>query len=489
MPPSSNVSIPDALLAMVKKTVADHAMISPKDRVLVGVSGGPDSMVLLHLLNRLSLEWGIEIAVAHLNHCLRGNAADEDAALVRRTATALNRTFHMGTADVRNVQRKRRLSPEDAARQVRYAFFKKIMKEGGYTRLAVGHHLDDNAEQVLLAFLRGSGSRGLSGIAPVRDRVIIRPLINIRRSAIENYAKTQGIAYRHDASNMDMGYTRNHIRHRLLPFLSEAYNPRIHHQLSQLANIMRNEEAWVSDLTEQRYAELKLKQDPDGILLCARTLSKVPLGLARRLVRRAIEDCHGDLRRITFDHITAVLNLLSHHHHSAQIHLPSGVTARRNKDLLELKQEPKRRRTPPSPPISPSTAQVVIPAPFPDTIESPDMGIGLRFSMCGPTPWPDWETIPPTQAFFDFEKILWPLVLRFPQPGDRFTPLGTAGSQKLKKFFIDHHIPRETRPVSPVLADSDRIIWIVGKRLDDFVRVTRKTSQILKIDFFLLDAR
>jgi tRNA(Ile)-lysidine synthase len=170
-------------------------MLVPGDRVLVGVSGGPDSMALLHLLSRLAPELKIRLGVAHLNHCLRGRSADRDAGAVNRAAAALNIPCHMGRARVMKVKRKLGLSLEEAGRRVRYAFFNRTMVDAGYNKLALGHQSDDNAEQVLMALLRGAGLRGLSGIAPVRDNRIIRPLINARRTQIEDYLSQAGIAF------------------------------------------------------------------------------------------------------------------------------------------------------------------------------------------------------------------------------------------------------------------------------------------------------
>ncbi|MDL2269495.1 tRNA lysidine(34) synthetase TilS [Desulfosarcina sp. OttesenSCG-928-A07] len=465
--------------------MADHHMIASGDRILVGVSGGPDSMVLLYLFHQLAAEWKIELGVAHLNHGLRGKDADEDAVLVQKTAASLGHTFYLKKVDVNKVKQQHRLSLEDAARRVRYVFFDAVMKKHGYTRLALGHHLDDNAEQVLLSLLRGSGTRGLGGIAPVRDGFIIRPLIHTRRKDIENYANASGIAFRHDASNTDIRHTRNHIRHRLLPFLQNAYNPKVHHHLARLADILRNEDTWLSDLTEQHYAKLVKHRELGTLFLCAQTLSRGPLALSRRLVRRAIEECHNGLKSLTFDHIAAVLSLLTDDEKNIRIDLPSGITAWRKENLLVLKKGlPGRQR--PAPWGSPPTEETVIHPPLPDKMESPGMGIGLSFFRHDPKTLPDWKTIKPFQIFLDVEKIKWPLVLRFPRPGDRFTPLGAKGSQKLKKFFIDHHVPRHKRPFSPILADNARILWLVGHRMDEFFRVTPKTSQVLEIVFSCL---
>jgi tRNA(Ile)-lysidine synthase len=193
MPPSSTPSDPGDLLTTVQQTLADHHMLTPGDRVLIGVSGGPDSMALLHLLDRLAAGLKIRLGIAHLNHCLRGPSADNDASVVNRAALTLKIPCHTARARVIKVKQKLGLSLEEAGRRVRYAFFNRTMVDAGYNKLALGHQSDDNAEQVLMALLRGAGSRGLSGIAPVRDNRIIRPLINARRTQIEDYLSKQAL--------------------------------------------------------------------------------------------------------------------------------------------------------------------------------------------------------------------------------------------------------------------------------------------------------
>ena len=311
MPPSSTPSDPDDLLATVRQTLAAHHMLAPGDRVLVGVSGGPDSMVLLHLLVRLAPGLEIGLGVAHLNHCLRGTSADKDASFVKQAAAALNIACHTGRARVIKVKQRLGLSLEEAGRRVRYAFFNKTMVDTGYNKLALGHHSDDNAEQMLMAILRGTGSRGLSGIAPVRGNRIIRPLINVRRSQIENFVRKAGIACVSDTSNDDLRFVRNRIRHRLLPLLADEYNPRIADHLNRLADVMRTEAAWTDSLVATEYKRALIAHQNGTITISAGSLKAMHPAVARRLVRDALQDLTGTLRRITFAHVQAVLHLLA----------------------------------------------------------------------------------------------------------------------------------------------------------------------------------
>ena len=364
------------------------------------------------------------------------------------------------------------------------------MSNAGYNRLALGHQSNDNAEQMLMALLRGTGPRGLSGIAPVREKCIIRPLINARRSQIETFVAQEGITCVLDASNNDLRFVRNRIRHHLLPLLASDYNPRIEANLNQLADVMRTEEDWIDGITAAEYKKAVLTRVKGTITLSAESVSHTHPALARRLVRKALADLTGTLRRITFSHVQSVLHLLTDGCGVKELHLPGGIRARRADDRLTLTMAGSccRRAVEPAVERKPASA-IEISTPFPATVEIKTMGIGLRFSTCRPDQLPRWADVDRNQAHFDLGRIALPLTVRPAVPGDRFTPLGASGSQKLKKFFIDHRIPRQARAMAPVLMDRQRIIWLVGHRIDDHVKVTTATSQVLRVEFFLLDTR
>jgi tRNA(Ile)-lysidine synthase len=490
MPPSSTPSESQNLPATVLQTIVDYQLLAAGDHVLVGVSGGPDSMVLLHLLDHLAPALKIKLGVAHLNHCLRGAHADRDAQTVRRAASRLGIPCHVGKAHVARVKRGLNLSLEDAARRVRYAFFLKIMQAAGYNKLALGHHLNDNAEQMLMVLLRGAGPKGLSGIAPIRQNRFIRPLIRVRRSQIEAYAKTKGIFYVTDASNQDPRFLRNRIRHHLLPLLACAYNPRIEDQLSQLADVMRMEDEWIDNLITPLYANAIVDQKEGRLALSIGALQHMHPALVRRLLRRALLEAGGSLRRIGFAHIQSVQRLIMKGLDGKSVHLPRGIRVRRNADQLEMSLAKNYRRRGNRPNADrPPAARTVIRRPFPCTVEVEALGIGMRFVACRPDELPRWPEVGPNQAFFDLERLSLPLILRSTLPGDRFTPLGCGGSQKVKKYFIDHHIRREDRAMMPILADQRQIIWLVGQRIDDRPKVTPATTTVLCTEFFLLDTQ
>ncbi len=484
MPPSSTAYDNQDLLTSVKRALSEHRLLAPGDRVLVGVSGGPDSMVLLFVLNQLAVELGISLGVAHLNHLLRGAQADRDARTVEKAAIDLGLPHHITSAHVTKVKRGLGLSPEEAARRVRYAFFKKTMIDAGYNKLALGHHLNDNAEQMLMALLRGSGPKGLSGIMPMRQNRIIRPLIQVSRPQIEAFARQNKITFVTDASNRDLRFVRNRVRHRLLPLLTAEYNPRIERQLSQLAEVMRTEDEWIEGLVDASYAGALTHHAKGRLSFRINALQGMHPALVRRCLRRALLELTGTLRQIGFVHIQSIQALLEQGKDGKSVHLPRGIRASRSRNGLDLMLIGDHPRQPAN---HPNMAPTVIQGPFPCTVKVESLGIGLRFEIRQPDSLPRWGDTGSRQAFFDLNRLSPPLVLRGKLPGDRFVPLGASGSQKIKKFFIDHGIRREERASIPILADQQRIIWLVGWRIDERAKVTPTTSKVLCVDFFLLD--
>ena len=252
MPPSpsgsSNSPIQEKVRRQVLSTLADEDLIPPDSAVLVGVSGGADSVALLLLLYDLVAGGGTTLAVAHLDHGLRPGAGLPEAAFVLDLARQLNLPCHIRRADVAAIARERGQGIEEAGRQTRYRFFNDLCRVAGYDRIALGHHSDDNAEQVLLNLLRGSGPRGLAGIAPRRDDGIVRPLIRLQRADLIAYLEARGVTYLNDPSNSDLHHRRNRIRHELLPHLADTYNPRVVPALNRLAGILREEQDWMEGL-------------------------------------------------------------------------------------------------------------------------------------------------------------------------------------------------------------------------------------------------
>jgi tRNA(Ile)-lysidine synthase len=458
----------DGFLSAVEAAMSHYQMLSPGDAVLVGVSGGPDSVALLDSLVAISPKWSLRLVVAHLNHQLRGSTADEEAAFVNKIATALGLPCELASRDVGEYGIRHRLSVQEAARSVRYAFYDEAAAKHSADKIALGHHADDNAESILVHLLRGTGPLGLVGIPPVRDGRIIRPLIDLTRKEILAYLEQNGLEYVRDHSNLDTDYLRNRIRHQLLPLLREAYNPNMVDALNRLGSILRDEEDFW-DLTVRRVFEELCRRTSQGMSLPVTKLSGLHPALLRRVVRRAILSVKGDLKRIGHVHVQAVIQLLIGSSPSGRLTLPDGITVLRDREAVYFLSEPPQE-----------IAEFQHDIPGIQTTPIPEIGIALKLEVCDSSEVSDPRSYPLTTALFDMESIAFPLTVRSFKKGDRFNPLGMSGSQKVKTFFINQKITRSERLRCPILLSKGHIIWVGGYRIDDSVKITEKTRKILK---------
>jgi tRNA(Ile)-lysidine synthase len=450
------------ILHKVQQTIADHAMFLLDDHVLVAVSGGPDSVALIHLLHTLSPIFSFSLGIAHLNHSLRRIESEQDAEFVAALAQKLNLPFYMEKQDVRRYQRRHKLSLEEAARQIRYTFLNQVAEANGFNKIALGHHYDDNAELVLMYLLRGSGPLGLSGMPAVRGKKIVRPLINVKRSQIIDYLTEKGLEYVRDTSNADLNYLRNKLRHDLIPHLLSSYNPKIRETLNRTASIIRSEEQWLAALIDPIFKEALMSQETDKICLSRDGFDKIPLAARRRLIRKAILTVKGNLRRITYSHIDATIRLAMTGPAVGFLDLPDRIRIRRDHQALVISKEKENLRTSAKNkrhPTWPTYEYTINP---PGCFHIKEASACLKLSKMDIKEIPDFSRTGQRIAFFDINKLRFPLIIRNFRPGDRFSPLGLSGTQKLKAFFINNKIPKEQRAKCPLLVSGDHIIWVVG---------------------------
>ena len=473
------------ILATVAQTMIEHGMVAPGDNVLVGVSGGVDSVTLLWCLIKLAERFSLaRIGVAHLNHGLRGQAADDDMAMVRRQAETYGTPFYGERADVTGFAEKHRLSLEDAARRLRYDFFYRTALAYGYDRIATAHNSDDNAEQVLMGLIRGSGLTGLSGIPPVREGRIIRPMINLPRSDIEAAAGRMLLAFTNDATNNDRNFLRNRVRHELIPFLRRVFNANISENLNRLADICRQEDTWLEQVVTEIFTGIRLSENADEVVLSVSSLIKQPRALQRRLIRKALAMVRGDLRRITFAQTEKIVACLDKTQ-QVRLDLPGGIVAAKSGDRLVFCPAPAWRKAMTGPLFA---YDLFIEDTGKKSLSIPEIGARIEFNIMSRGEAGDLTGSGPDVGFFDLERLTFPLIVRNVLPGDRFVPLGMKGHQKIKDFFIDHKVPRQRRLVCPVVVSGDRIIWLAGFRTADPVRVTPATRRMLRAELVRFDA-
>ncbi|PIE61359.1 MAG: tRNA lysidine(34) synthetase TilS [Desulfobacterales bacterium] len=293
----------------VKHTMAAYAMTAPGDRVLIGLSGGPDSVALARVLLGLRDELNITVGAAHLNHCLRGDASIQDEGFVRAFARAHNIDIAVETKEIKPFAKTQGLSLETAGRSARYAFFKRIADEGGYTRIATGHNWDDHVEQILMNLIRGAGPKGLRGIAPVRENRFIRPLIRVPKTLILDVLSDLEQPFVLDESNSDPAFFRNRVRTQLIPLLAAEYNPEIKAGLDRLSTILIQEDDFLETEAQKRFNAILLESGKVQVVLSVPKLLALHPALAARVLRHGLMHVKQNLRRITHTHIKDILTL------------------------------------------------------------------------------------------------------------------------------------------------------------------------------------
>jgi tRNA(Ile)-lysidine synthase len=470
------------LLADVARTIERHAMLANGARILVAVSGGSDSVGLLHLLHALAPRWNLTLEVAHLDHGLRGEAGAADARFVAELARQSGLACHTGRADAAALQRSRRLSPEDAARRVRYAFLTRTARRCGALRVALGHTADDNAESILMRLLQGCGPQGMAGMAPVRSGRFIRPLLETDRQEVIAYLTRHRFSWVEDATNRDLHFLRNRIRHVLLPLLTRDFTPAAARLLNRTAAIVRDEESWLSELVASDFESVVLERGPEMLALSRAALRARAPALQRRLIRHAFFVLQMAGARQEFKHVEALRSMVAAADAPEwQRHLPGRIVAKSAGDRLVLQRVSARSDGRP--------AIAALPPAFEPPLALPGPG---RYRVAAEGAWLQVEAIEAAsaqhllgagqlQALFDMDTIRFPLILRHCRPGDRFQPLGAPGTQGVSQYFSDHHVPRALRDRGRVLLSQDRIIWLVGHRIDARVKLRPETRIALRV--------
>ena len=479
------------IIETVIKTVNENKMFSAGDRVLAGVSGGPDSVALLGLLNELSSRISITLGVAHLNHCLRPEAGQE-ARFVKALSEKLGLPFHLEKVDVNAHRRKHGLSLEEAAREIRHTFYKRVSKDAGYQKIALGHHREDNAEMVLMNLLRGSGPLGLSGIPPVRDTVTVRPLINLTRAHILDYLDHRQLKYVTDPSNQDTRFTRNRIRHELLPTIKRDFNDNIIETLHRTATITGDENRWIESVMAPLYHTVIKSDNTKQVSLDIVALGKLSKAPSRRIVRRAITLLRGNIRRVTLAHVDAVIQL-TEKDENARVDLPGLISAAKKgtRLILMVSDGPRQPLEPEKP--RPHYRHRVEMQPLLSgkrfILEIEAIGATMIFSRLDSFGLRKIRGSGQHTAFFDIDQLSFPLIIRNYQPGDRFTPLGMRGSKKVKKLFNERKVSRADRQICPVLVSGNDIIWVVGHQSAENCKVFSRTRHVLEAKFVLPDEK
>jgi tRNA(Ile)-lysidine synthase len=462
----------------IKKTIEKHDILAGGDCVLVAVSGGPDSVALLHLLCDLRTELGLHLEVAHLQHGIRGAEAEEDARFVAELAAALGLPLHLKEIDlprIRSAAGKGNL--EELARVERYRFFAAVARERKLGKIATAHTQDDQAETVLMWLLRGSGLKGLGGIPTLHELdetttesgsrlFVIRPLLDVSRAEIEEYMNERHLTFRLDRSNQDPSFFRNWIRLKLIPQLKEKMDRNLPARLAQQAELIREEEDLLNGLAHAAINEIRTAEGMNRA-----SLLKQSKAMQRRLLRLWIEATRGHLRGLDFQHVEALLDLITNGPPQGRLSIPGGWQLVKEYETLRLD---KQSRT-----MGQQCACYSYALQVGEDLHIHEAGLMIQTRAIS-LPFPSLpDTF--TEAVFDVASLAADLTLRNFRHGDRFQPLGMAGHKRVKELFIEKKVPLSVRASLPLLLLGDEVIWIPGYGRSELGKVTPATKAILHL--------
>lgn len=458
-----------AFINKVTATIKKYSMLSEKEKILVGLSGGPDSVCLLYVLSNLEEKFMPDLHAIYINHTMRPEETPEEIEFCELLCKKLNVSFLTKSIDVKTYAKEQGLNRQEAARKLRYRIFEGTAYEINAHKIALGHTADDQAETVLIRLFRGSGPTGLSGIPPVR-RNIIRPLIEIERKEIEKILDERKIDFIVDSSNLKKDYLRNRIRLSLIPMLKEL-NPNIIETLSRTAEIFGEEERYFEIIVAKTLMKLTSRKTDTRIELFLAPFEIMNKVIMRRVLRKAIDETRS-LRGINFIHIEDIIELIKKGNPGDRLYLPKGVRIIKGYSTLVLTSEPA---------VKLNTYTLTIPG---ETILK-EAGILIRASIVdskesevrsqNSVPWS-------TLAIFDADRLVPPLIVRSRKNGDFFYPFGFGKRKKLQDFFVDEKVPRDERDRIPLIISGDDIVWVVGYRGDERFKVTEGTKKILRLE-------
>ena len=453
----------------VLSTINKHELIQNGDKIVVGLSGGPDSVCLLHILSRLKDKFDLEIYAAHLNHQIRGIEAQKDAFYISKLCEEMGITFFIKSINVPEYCEKNGVSIEEGARKLRYEMFYEVKNNTRANKIAIGHNLNDQAETILMRIMRGTGLQGLKGIEYIRDGVIIRPILDIERSDIEKYCEQNNLNPRIDKTNLESIYTRNKIRLELIPYMKDNFNSNIIESIARMGNSLRSDNDYIENESLIKFKEVSNIND-DSVEINLSSYINLHNSIKVRILRNSIKHILGDTNFIDQRHIDDIIDLEDESKIDKVINLPRGIFVYRKKNSIIL-----------------TNKEIVI-----EEIE-----FCYNIPSNGFIKIKEIDTIIETQVvsinkyktsksdksckWFDFNKIKGGIVVRNRRSGDKIKLSG--GSKKVKDLFIDIKIPKEDRCKIPIIADSQGILSVGDFRNSEDYKIDEKTKEVLKVSF------
>lgn len=454
----------------VLSTINKHNLIQKGDKIVLGLSGGPDSVCLLHVLNRLKKDFNIEIYAAHLNHQIRGIEAQKDALYVSKLCEDMGIIFFVKSINVPKYCENEGLSLEEGARKLRYEMFYEIKDKIKANKIAIGHNLNDQAETVMMRIMRGTGLKGLKGIDYIRDNCIIRPILDVERSEIEEYCEAYNLNPRIDKTNLENIYTRNKIRLDLLPYMKDNFNSNVIESIVRMSNSLKSDNDYIEKEAEAKFREVSNIKEKGFVeinlddFVCLHDAIKV------RVLRNSIKHILGDTNFVDQRHIEDIMSLEDNSKVNKVLTLPRNIFVYRKKDSIILTNEEIVSEEIEFYYNIPSNGFIKIKE-LKQIIETQVMSIDRYKSM----------KLDNSSKGFDFNKVKGGIVIRSRRQGDKIKL--AMGSKKVKDLFIDLKIPREERCKIPIITDSEGIICVGDYKISENYKIDENTKEVLKINF------
>lgn len=478
------------MLKRLSQELRSRRLLAPDDQVVVGVSSGPDSMALLHLLLRLnefddpanrSHRWNLKLHIAHLNHKLRGDESEADAAFVQAAADSYSLPCSIETRDVAKLAEGGSGGLEEVARRERYAFFERVCLQTGARVVAVGHHADDHAETILQRIVRGTGLRGLAGIpqsrpiSPDAEVRLIRPLLRVPCASLRAYLADEGVAFREDSTNTALEPMRNRIRHVILPQIEESINPQVRDALIRLGEQAQWVQEYLGETVQRTFESLIISHTDQELVLNVDALGRKSRIVQTELVRLGYRSFGLGEQDLSFTHLSAALDLIADRASGKQLQFPQGMTLEKRYHRLAFS-------LPSDEPREEIASEIAVHLPGKTTLPIRRLQIDCSVVALSEE---DVRKLRHTgqrmDEHIDFDAIHPPLVVRKRRPGDRFFPLGAPGSKSLSDFLIDSKVDPKEREKVAVLCDQLGPIWVIGHRIDDRVKLTALTRRALHL--------
>lgn len=461
------------LLNKILNTIKKYKLINNGESIIVGVSGGPDSVCLLHILHGLKEQLSIKIHTVHINHMLRGNESDCDQEYVGGLCEKLGIPLHVTKCDIKMLSEAKGISLEEAGRLARYDEFKRSAEKTGSARIAVAHNKNDQAETVLMNIIRGTGLDGLKGMEYINGN-IIRPLLDITRDEIERYCSENGLNPRTDSSNLSSIYTRNRVRREIVPLINERFNTDITDKIFRMSSIIKEESSFLEETATAAFKDCIDKREGYGISIKTYTIKGLHPALAKRILRLAFKDLKGNLKGIENIHVEDVFDMAINGRTGSQLHLPGNLRVYKDYEVLKIYYENG------SDTESYFEAQVEIPGITSIwgnnlMIKASIIKIEEYLEVLSKYSPESFE------QFFDYEKLQKGMYIRTRKNGDIFKPYNSNGTKKLKEYFIDKKISREARKSIPLIAMGNEIVWIIGYGISDKFKVNMESKTVLRL--------